>query len=164
MFISFDLLCSYRWLEVIGKTLRDLHNQIIQEWGDFDKNAISKSISNRQSVTKQLFYFERFKTEMIDNRYRSRGSTKFMYLHKMQDDLFGILIKRIDKAVESLTATTKSINEYSNTNLDLKNIKYNTIIQKQMIRLTYIIMVFGILQIILIGIQIYLSMNQKGSV
>lgn len=153
-FISFDLLSSFRWLEVIGKTIRDFHKIIIQEWGDSNKSDINKLISNRQSITKELFYFERFKTEIIASRYRFRDDIKFTYLDNSQNDLFGILLKRIDEEVKNISATTVSINSFSNDNLNLKNIEFNYKTQKYILYLSIFLFIFTFIQIILTVIQI----------
>jgi hypothetical protein len=153
-FISFDLLSSFRWLEVIGKTIRDFHKIIIQEWGDSNKSDINKLISNRQSITKELFYFEKFKTEIIASRYRFRDDIKFTYLDNSQNDLFGILLKRIDEEVKNISATTVSINSFSNDNLNLKNIEFNYKTQKYILYLSIFLFIFTFIQIILTVIQI----------
>jgi hypothetical protein len=156
--ISFDLLCLHRWLEFTERHMRNFKKSIIKEMGDFTQNELKNLISNRQLITKELFYFERFKIEIEEyNLWFLHKDYEFKSLNDPERCLFEMLLKMIKRDIKSMDAITKVLNNHSINNLNLKNIEYNNKMQDKVLQLTYIVIIFAIIQIIVAIIPIQLT-------
>lgn len=153
--ISFDLLCLYRWLKFTGRQMRKFNESIIKELGDFTQSELKNIISNRQSITKELFYFERFKIEIKEYNFKSfHGAYEFKFVNDPETRLFETLLNRIKEESTTMSTLTEVLNKHSINNLSLKNIEYNNKMQDKVVQLTKIVLIFALAQIILIVIQI----------
>lgn len=152
--VSFDLLCIYRWVDFTGRNIRNFNESTIKELGDFTQTELKNLISNRQKITKELFYFERFKIEFEDyNSEFFRKGIDFILLNKNMS-LFNRFLNKIKEEIASMDATTNVLNKHSINNLSLKNIEYNKKMQDKVVYLTNMVIFFAIIQIILAMIQI----------
>lgn len=132
--ISFDLLCLYRWLEFTGRQMRDFNESIIKELGDFTQSELKNIIFNRQSTTKELFYFERFKIEIKDYNFKFfHGAYEFKFLNDSETHLFETLLNRIKEESTIMRTVTDVLNKYSSNNLSLRNIEYNIKMQDEVV-------------------------------
>lgn len=158
--ISFDLLCLHRWLEFTERHMRNSKKSIIKEMGDFTQSELKNLISNRQSITKELFYFERFKIDIegYNLGYFHKGY-EFKSLNDPERDLFETLLFMIKRDIKNMDVVTEILNKHSINNLSLKNIEYNNKMQDKVVQLTYIVIIFAIAQIIVAIIQIYIALK-----
>lgn len=153
--ISFDLLCLYRWLEFTERHMRNFNESIIKELGDFTQSELKNLISNRQSITKELFYFERFNIEIKEyDLMFFHKDYEFKFLSNPETRLFETLLNRMKEKSTTMSTLTEVLNKHSINNLSLKNIEYNNKMQDKVVQLTKIVLIFALAQIILIIIQI----------
>lgn len=156
--ISFDLLCLYRWLEFTERHMRNFNESIIKELGDFTQSELKNLISNRQSITKELFYFERFNIEIKEyDLMFFHKDYEFKFLSNPETRLFETLLNRMKEKSTTMSTLTEVLNKHSINNLSLKNIEYNNKMQDKVVKLTKIVLIFAIVQIIVAVIQIGLA-------
>lgn len=151
---SFELLAFKRWLEIEERTGTELNLLISKESEYVANNQFKKAILNREEITKYLFYFERFKIEinMFDSMLVD-DCPAFESLDKKNRFLFRNVMTKIKRHINYIDEFVNTLNRHSDNILALKNIEYNKNIQNSVLRLTYLIIIISIVQIILSIIQ-----------
>jgi len=144
---SFELFAIYRWLEVQQKTVGELNKTISKEIKNLEKSKLKELLSNRKKTSNKVFQFERFKVEF--EKYWSSGNI-FPFVNFHDNTKF------FDNVKKSIIQTTKDIDKYismynkhSDVILNMTNIEFSNKIQKKIHLLTWIMIIFMIIQIII---------------
>jgi hypothetical protein len=144
----FEILCYKRWVEIEEKTGLSLNSLVSKELEYITKNDFNKVISNREVVTKYMFYFERFKIEFSNYTFDfSKDDLPFESLNEKDVFLFNQLVKRINEYVIYIDKFISTLNRHSDNTLALKNIQFNKKMQERVNILTIIVILLTILQI-----------------
>ncbi|MCC4772061.1 hypothetical protein FXV91_18405 [Methanosarcina sp. DH2] len=148
------MLAFKRWLEIEERTGTELNLLISKESEYVANNQFKKAIINREEITKYLFYFERFKIEinMFDSMLVD-DCPAFESLDKKNRFLFRNVMTKIKRHINYIDEFVNTLNRHSDNILALKNIEYNKNVQNSVLRLTYLIIIISIVQIILSIIQ-----------
>lgn len=143
--LNFCVFAIDRLIGIYENIIGDLNATISEEIKDLEKNKLNKVIKNRKKISERIYHFKRFKTEFSKNNFIY---SDFQNIKDKENMLFESFIKAISKKINYIDNAVDTLNQNANLILNLKNIEYSKNNQKWTMRLSVIVLLLALIQVI----------------
>lgn len=155
---SFVILALHRLTYIHNNILGELNATISNEIQNLEKNELIDVLENRKIISQKIYDFQRFKIEfellkaeyILDLPFVSMAANK-----KDRYFLFDYIIEQLKKHTIDIDNAINTLNQHSDLTLNLTNIDYSRKNQILTNRLTWIVVVLTILQVVLVIITFF---------
>jgi len=153
-FELFNLFAVGWWLQIQGQLVNNLNRTISEE---FNKEInLDILIGKRKDINKQIFLFERYKSELNLLNFIEDTKTFLVNMEGDKRDFHRHLVERIENQIKIIEKLINTYNKHLDISLNFENIKYNKKMQDKVHSLTWIVISLAVLQVFFIFIQIWL--------
>lgn len=144
-YISFESVAFNRWLQIQEREIAKFGEILADEIDNLEKNKLDDILKNRKMISKKIFYFELFKTELKLLEHDDNG---FKLLDNEKEDLNNSWMTGISQRINDIDGIIYTFNKHLNIVLGLKNIEYSKKMDCRVYWLTIIVIILAIVQIL----------------
>ncbi|WP_424353791.1 hypothetical protein [Methanobacterium sp. MBAC-LM] len=149
-YYNFSLLAMYRLIKIYKDIINDLNVTISNEIQNLEENELNKVLKSRKEISKKIYYFKRFKIEFEQIKFKIFFDLEFESINgkKGETKLCEILFDEISEQINDIDNAINTLNQNANLILNLKNIEYSKNNQKWTMRLSIIVLLLALIQVI----------------
>lgn len=144
-YIPFESVAFSRWLQIQEQEIAKFGEILSDEIDNLEINKIDDILKNRKIMSKTIFYFELFKTELKLLKQTNNG---FKLLNNEKEDLNSSWMERISQRINDIDEIIYTFNKHLNIVLGLKNVEFSFEMQKKVYILSIIVIFLTLVQII----------------
>ncbi|MDY9923336.1 hypothetical protein [Methanobacterium sp.] len=144
-YCTLQIFALYRWAEIQEKLIGKLNTLTTKEILNLKKEDLNTIISNRKDLYKEMFIFERFKTEFKTYNV-SFTECEFISIEnriKLHENLLENIKIKINRTLEIIETFEKHLNSI----LALKNVEFMKKNQEIVLGLTFVVIVLTEIQV-----------------
>lgn len=144
-YITFESVAFSRWLQIQERKIAKFGKILSDEIDNLENNKLDDILKNRKIMSKTIFYFELFKTELKLLKHTCNG---FKLLGNEKEDLNSSWMEIISKRINDIDGIIYTFNKHLNIVLGLKNIEYSKKMNNRVYILSFIVAILTFLQIV----------------